>query len=87
MDNRIVTIDGERVSLTYKEFELLNMFLENPGKAYTREQIFNRVWGEDYVGESRTLDMHIRTLRQKISVYGELIQTVRHVGYRMEVYK
>ena len=87
MDNRIVTIDGERVSLTYKEFELLKMFLENPGKAYTREQIFNRVWGEDYVGESRTLDMHIRTLRQKIGVYGELIQTVRHVGYRMEAYK
>lgn len=87
IDNRIVTIDGERISLTYKEFELLKMFMKNPGKAYSREQLFHCVWGDDYIGESRTLDMHIRTLRQKIGAYGELIQTVRHVGYRMEVYR
>lgn len=79
-----VTADGQRVDLTYKEFELLRLFLAHPGRAFTREELFAQVWGEDYVGETRTLDMHIRTLRQKLGGYGEYIETVRGVGYRLE---
>lgn len=79
-----VTIDGERVALTYKEFELLRLFLSHPGTAFTREQLFAAVWGDSYLGETRTLDMHIRTLRQKLGDYGKHIETVRNVGYRME---
>ncbi len=83
-DERIVTVDDERVQLTYKEFELLRLFMTHPGMAFTREQLFAEVWGMDYAGETRTVDMHIRTLRQKLGEYGQLIETVRHVGYRME---
>lgn len=79
-----VTADGARVALTYKEFELLKLFMAHPGIVYTREQLFNNVWGMDYCVETRTVDMHIRTLRQKIEPYGALIETVRGVGYRME---
>lgn len=79
-----VRIDGARVALTYKEFELLRAFLSHPGTAFTREQLFARVWGANYVGETRTLDMHIRTLRQKLGKYGSCIETVRGVGYRLE---
>lgn len=84
LDERIVTTDGNRVQLTFKEFEILRMFLAHPGLVFTRDQIFSEVWGTDYVGETRTVDVHIRTLRQKLGKYGELIETVRHVGYRME---
>jgi len=72
------------VILTYKEFEMLRLFLSRPGIAFTRDQLMEEVWGMDYVGETRTVDMHIRTLRQKLGTYGELIETVRNVGYRME---
>lgn len=82
-----VSIDGQMINLTYKEYELLKLFLLHPGTAYTREQLFNEIWGMDYCGETRTVDMHIRTLRQKIGSYGEKIQTVRNVGYRMEAQK
>ena len=85
LDERIVTTDGTRARLTFKEFEILRMFLSHPGLVFTRDQIFSAVWGTDYVGETRTVDVHIRTLRQKLGKYGELIETVRHVGYRMEV--
>ncbi len=85
LDEHTVMLDGKRLSLTYKEFELLRLFLSNPGRAFTREQLFLSVWGEDYIGESRTVDMHIRTLRQKLGDYGKKIETVRNVGYRMEV--
>lgn len=81
---RMVTIKGQRIELTYKEFELLKLFLSHPGIAFTREQLFADVWGEDYFGETRTLDMHIRTLRQKLGEYGKYITTVRNVGYRLE---
>lgn len=81
---RTVTINGQRIELTYKEFELLKLFLSHPGIAFTREQLFADVWGEDYFGETRTLDMHIRTLRQKLGEYGKYITTVRNVGYRLE---
>ena len=84
LDEHTVTVDGERVQLTYKEFELLRLFLSHPGMAYTREQLFTQVWNMDYLGDSRTLDMHIRTLRQKIGCYGKMIETVRNVGYRWE---
>ena len=80
-----VTSDGEPCTLTYKEYELLKLFMLHKGLVYTREQLFNAVWGQDYFGESRTVDMHIRTLRQKIEPYGSLIETVRNVGYRLEV--
>ncbi len=85
LDGHTVSVDGKRISLTYKEFELLKLFMQHPGTVYTREQLFAAVWGEDYFGESRTVDMHIRTLRQKTEPYGNLIETVRNVGYRMEV--
>lgn len=79
-----VSVDGSRVSLTYKEYELLQLFLSHAGTAFTREQLFLAVWGESFAGETRTLDMHIRTLRQKLGVYGKCIETVRNVGYRWE---
>lgn len=71
-------------ALTYKEYELLRLFLSHPGMAFTRDQLMAQVWGTDYYGETRTVDMHIRTLRQKLGPYGSLIQTVRNVGYRLE---
>lgn len=79
-----VFADEEPVVLTYKEFELLRLFLSHPGIAFTRDQLMEEVWGTDYCGETRTVDMHIRTLRQKLGKYGELIKTVRNVGYRLE---
>ena len=84
-DEHTVSIDGERVSLTYKEYELLHLFLSQPGIAFTREQLLAAVWKTDYLGETRTVDMHIRTLRQKLGRCGGLIETVRNVGYRLEV--
>lgn len=83
-DEHRVFVDGEPVELTYKEFELLKLFLSRPGTAFTRDQLMENVWGTDFCGETRTIDMHIRTLRQKIGKYGELIKTVRNVGYRLE---
>ena len=83
-DEHTVTVDGERVLLTYKEYELLHLFLSQPGIAFTREQLLASVWNIEYMGESRTVDMHIRTLRQKLGEYGRLIETVRNVGYRLE---
>ena len=85
LDEHTVIADGNRVQLTYKEFELLSLFLSHPGMVYTREQLFSQVWKQDYIGDSRTLDAHIRTLRQKLDEYGKRIETVRNVGYRWEV--
>jgi two-component system alkaline phosphatase synthesis response regulator PhoP len=79
-----VSIDGERIALTYKEYELLHLFLSQPGTAFTREQLLSSVWNAEYLGETRTVDMHIRTLRQKLGTYGHMIETVRNVGYRLE---
>ncbi len=83
-EEHTVTIDGERVILTYKEYELLHLFLSQPGIAFTREQLLSSVWNTEYFGETRTVDMHIRTLRQKLGSYGHIIETVRNVGYRLE---
>jgi len=85
LDEHTVSVDGGRVQLPLKEFELLRLFLSRPGMVFTRGQLFNQVWGEDYTGETRTLDMHITTLRQKLGRYGRMIETVRGVGYRFEV--
>ena len=84
LNEHTVTADGERILLTYKEYEMLKLFMANPGIAFTRDQIFSKVWGTDYIGDTRTLDMHIRTLRQKLGTYGSFIETVRNVGYRLE---
>ncbi len=84
LDEHTVLAGNERVTLTLKEFELLRVFLSHPGTAFTRDQLFREIWGENYIGESRTVDMHIRTLRQKLGECGKLIETVRGVGYRME---
>lgn len=79
-----VSIAGERVALTYKEYELLKLFLSQPGVAFTRDQLQQKVWNTDFISETRTVDMHIRTLRQKLGSYGSIIETVRSVGYRLE---
>lgn len=84
LDQHIVSVSGERIALTYKEYELLKLFLTQPGVAFTREQLLQKIWNTDYVSESRTVDMHIRTLRQKLGSYGNIIETVRNVGYRLE---
>ena len=84
LEERTVTADGARIPLTYKEFELLRLFLSRPGVAFTREQLLSDIWGVDYTGETRTVDMHIKTLRQKLGDYGAMIETVRNVGYRLE---
>ena len=78
----IVTSCGEECNLTFKEYELLKYLLKNKGMALTRENIILNVWGYDFEGESRTVDMHITTLRQKLGSCGNLIKTVRNVGYK-----
>lgn len=82
-----VTADGQRITLTLKEYELLHKFMINPGRAFTREQLLAAVWCEDFLGETRTVDVHIGTLRQKLGECGKCIRTVRGVGYRMEAEK
>lgn len=85
LGEHIVTADGIRVQLTLKEFELLHTFMTNPGRAFTREQLLSSVWSEDFLGETRTVDVHVGTLRQKLGGCGKYIRTVRGVGYRLEV--
>ena len=84
LDAHTVSVDGRQILLTLKEFDLLRLLMEHPGRVYTREQLLELVWETSYVGESRTVDVHIGTLRTKLGVYGSYIQTVRGVGYRME---
>lgn len=79
---RQVLVDGCEISLTPKEFEILCLLITHPGMVLSRGQIQDRVWGMEYLGETRTVDVHIRTLRQKLGPCGELIETVRGVGYR-----
>ncbi|MCD7826445.1 MAG: response regulator transcription factor [Clostridiaceae bacterium] len=83
-EKRRVYVGKQLVELTYKEYELLKYFLQNAGIVLQREDIMVRVWGTDYEGESRTLDMHIKTLRKKLGEAGKHIKTIRNVGYRME---
>ena len=84
LSEHTVTADGRRVQLTLKEYELLHTFMTNPGRAFTREQLLSSVWCEDFMGETRTVDVHVGTLRQKLGKCGAYIRTVRGVGYRME---
>lgn len=83
-EKRRVLVENQMVDLTFKEYELLKYLMGNVGIVLQREEIMQRVWGTDYVGESRTLDMHIKTLRRKLGESGDRIKTVRNVGYRME---
>ena len=83
-ERREVHVDGELCELTFKEFELLKLLMVNAGIVLHRDTIMSDVWGTDYEGESRTLDMHIKTLRQKLGETGNMIKTVRNVGYKME---
>ena len=80
----IVTVKGEKVALTYKEFEILKLFMQSPGIVFSRDRLLSKVWGIDYLGETRTVDMHIKTLRQKLGDAGSRIETVIGVGYKME---
>lgn len=79
-----VLADGAQVQLTYKKYELLKKFMENPGLVFTREQLLSSIWGSDFIGETRTVDVHIGTLRTKLGSCGDYIRTVRGVGYRLE---
>ncbi|MDO4329627.1 MAG: response regulator transcription factor [Lachnospiraceae bacterium] len=82
---RQVTIDGQPVDLSYKEFELLNYFIENQGLALSREKILNNVWNYDYFGDARTIDTHVKKLRSKLGAKGEYIKTIWGMGYKFEV--
>ena len=81
----LVTVQNTAVSLTLKEFELLCLFMENPGLVFTRDQLLRSIWGAEFVGESRTVDVHIGTLRTKLGQAGKYIATVRGVGYKLEI--
>ncbi len=78
------TIDGYVCDLTYKEFELLRVLVSNPGIVFSRQQLMDKIWGVDFLMETRTVDMHIKTLRQKLKKHGSIIKTVRNVGYKAE---
>lgn len=84
LEKHIVKVDNEICELTFKEFELLKVFIQNAGIVVKRETLLTKVWGTDFEGESRTLDMHIKTLRQKLGSAGEKIKTIRSVGYLLE---
>lgn len=83
-EKRMVCVDGKPVDLTYKEFELLRLLMKNQGIVISRDVIMERVWGSNFEGESRTIDVHVRTLRHKLGEGGALIKTVRNVGYMAE---
>lgn len=80
-----VTIDGKEIDLSYKEFELLNYFIDNKGLALSREKILNNVWNYDYFGDARTIDTHVKKLRKKMGEKGECIKTIWGMGYKFEV--
>lgn len=83
-DEHKVTVGGKQVQLTLKEYEILKKFMDNLGRVFTRDQLIQSIWDSDYVGETRTVDVHIGTLRTKLGTCGNYIETVRGVGYRME---
>lgn len=79
-----VISDGEKVELTHKEFEILKLFMQNPNMVFSRDKLMSEIWSMDYIGETRTVDMHIKTLRHKLGSAGGQIKTVIGVGYRLE---
>ncbi len=83
----LVTVDGQRMELSYKEFELLSYFVENEGIALSREKILNHVWNYDYFGDARTIDTHVKKLRSKMGAKGDYIKTIWGMGYKFEVGK
>uniref|UniRef100_UPI0040253EA3 winged helix-turn-helix domain-containing protein n=1 Tax=Candidatus Scatomorpha intestinigallinarum TaxID=2840923 RepID=UPI0040253EA3 len=83
-ESRRVTANGQEAALTLKEFELLYTLMSSPGVVFTRDRLLSEIWGTDYDGETRTVDVHVRTLRQKLGEAGSVICTVRGVGYRTE---
>jgi two-component system response regulator RegX3 len=88
VDRHVVTLDGEEVRLPLKEFELLEMFLRNPGRVLTRGQLIDRVWGSDYVGDTKTLDVHVKRLRAKLEpdpAHPTMLTTVRGLGYKLDL--
>ena len=87
VEKHSVQVDGKEIVLTLKEYDLLHLFLKNQGLVLTRDQLLEKVWGQDFIGETRTGDVHIGTLRTKLGDAGNLIETVRGVGYRMEAGK
>lgn len=86
-DEHTVFSENQKVQLTLKEYELLNLFMENVGIVFTREKLLQKIWGDEFIGETRTVDVHIGTLRTKLGKCGNYIETVRGVGYRMETQK
>ncbi len=82
-EKHIVRVSGRDIVLTFKEFELLSLLISNRGSVFTRDQILRKIWGFEFDGENRTVDVHIRTLRTKLGECGELIETVRGIGYRI----
>ena len=87
LEEHKVIVDGEEAVLTLKEFELLKKFLLHPGIVFSRDKLLNDIWGYEFTGETRTVDVHIRTLRQKLGSAGDLVETIRGVGYRMAANK
>ncbi len=85
MASRTAFADEKPLELTFKELELLRLLMSNPNTAFTREQLLSEIWNTEYVGETRTVDVHIRTLRQKLGKYSEMIETVRNVGYKFKL--
>lgn len=83
LKKHVVFVDGKQVTLTLKEFELLGRLVQNHNIVLTRDRLLEEVWGYDFDGETRTVDVHVRTLRQKLGSAGDMIQTVRGVGYRL----
>ena len=86
-EKRMVYVDGKSIELTYKEFELLKLLMKNHGIVISRDVIMERVWDSSFEGESRTIDVHVRTLRQKLGDGGALIKTIRNVGYMVDTTK
>ena len=84
VQNYVVKKDNQVIHLTLKEFELLALLLKNPNRVFTRQDLLKQVWGDDFLGETRTVDVHIGTLRTKLGDAGHYIQTIRGVGYRLE---
>ena len=82
-DKHLVEVDGKEVTLTQKEFEMLSLMIRSPGQVFSREKLIESVWGYAFTGETRTVDVHVRTLRQKLGRAGECIETVRGYGYKM----
>lgn len=81
---RSVTVDGVAVELTFKEYELLKLLMSRPGTVFSRQQILEKIWGVDFDMDTRTVDMHVKTLRQKLGEHGSIVQTVRNVGYKAQ---